>query len=161
MKRRLSLAAICALAAFVATPAWACFGPYSRQLLDEVPDNAPAGTSVIRVDFTNQGAEVQAWRSRMPERLGSMSERRGMRRWFVGIARRIDGHSDGVFPIYARISSCTPDFDGPQALPAKQVYLVGRFRQIEGQRIFIVFARGADGEWETLEPAEFSDPARL
>jgi hypothetical protein len=148
--RRLGLAAICALAAFAATPASACFAPYAHQLLDEVPDNRPPAASVLRLDFTNHGAVFREWQGRVPVILGTS---RFDRRRFVGVARRIDGEGDGVFPVYARVTSCTPDFDygdAPEAL-RRRAYLVGRFVELGGQQVFVVLARGADGSWESFD----------
>jgi hypothetical protein len=149
MKRRLGLVICCALAAFAAAPAQACFAPYSHQLLSEAPDNLPAGAVAIRVDFTNQGAAFQEWQRRMPERLTAQPEGRPLRHRLVGIARRIDGHADGAFPVFALVPSCTPDFDlNPSERLTRHTYLVGRFQQADGQRIFVALARGADGEFE-------------
>jgi hypothetical protein len=151
MRRRLGLLAFCVLTAFAAAPAWACFGPYAHQLLSEAPENLLTGATAIRVDFTNQGAAFEEWQRRMPILLTSLPEGRPLRHRLVGIARRIDGHSDGAFPVYARVTSCTPDFDlDPSERPTRHTYLVGRFQQADGQRIFVALAREADGEWEPL-----------
>lgn len=155
--RRLGLLAFCASTAFAATPAWACFGPYARQLLEHVPDNAPAGALVMRVDFTNQGEEFRAWQARVPASM-TRPGMRGSRLWarrFVGIARRIDGYGEGAFPVYASVTSCTPDFDygdPPQDL-RRQAYLVGRFETVAGERVFIAIARG-EREWEPFEAGQ-------
>ena len=149
MRRRLGLLVFCALTAFAAAPARACFAPYAHQLLDSMPDNPPAGASVIRVDFTNQGAAVQEWRGRVP---ATMGESRFDRRQLVGVVRRIDGQAADAFPIYARVTSCTPDFDvDPGESLTRRAWLVGRFVELGGQRVFVVLARGEGGRWEHFE----------
>ena len=149
MKRRLSLVICCAVAAFATAPAQACFGPYAHQLLNEAPDTLPTGATAIRVDFTNQDVGFQEWQRRMPVLMTPLPEGRPLRHRLVGIARRIDGHSDDAFPVYARVTSCTPDLDPSERL-TRHAYLVGRFQQADGQRIFVALAREADGQWEPL-----------
>jgi hypothetical protein len=53
------------------------------------------------------------------------------------------------FRVFALVTSCTPDFDlNPSERLTRHTYLVGRFQQADGQRIFVALARGADGEFE-------------
>jgi hypothetical protein len=148
MRPRFVLLAACAFVTLAATPASACFAPYSRQLFEDVPD-APAGTAVIRVAFTNQGEEFRTWRGRVSATTGTS---RMDRRRLVGVARRLDGQAGDAFPVYARVTSCTPDFDGDPPDPLdRHAWLVGRFQDLSGQRVFVAISRGADGEWESLE----------
>ena len=139
--RRVILAALGALATLAATPAWACMGPMAHHLLADIPDHTPSGTAVMRVELTNRGDAFRRWQARMPELDGW--------RAFVGVARRIDGHGDDVFPVYALISSCTPDFffDSPGQMEL-QTWLVGRFVELNGQRALVALSRSADGRWE-------------
>lgn len=142
MKRRIVLASA-TLALFWAIPAQACMSiTLSHHLLDEVPDNTPAGASVIRVHFTNRNPAQ--WQRGMPIR----TERGHV---FVGMARRLDGVPAPAFPVYARASSCEPDFmPSPQPLD-RQTLLVGRFVQYNGRRVFVALARAEDGRWEPFE----------
>jgi hypothetical protein len=142
MKRQFILA-VAALALFGALPAQACMSrTLSHHLLDEVPDNTPAGASVIRVHFTNRNPA--RWQREMPIRTGQG-------RIFVGIARRLDGQPASAFPVYASASSCEPDFmPSPRPLD-REALLVGRFVALGGQQVFVVLARDADGSWESFE----------
>jgi hypothetical protein len=143
MRLRQKLAILSLLAALAAGPAEACISGGTQYLFDQVPDNAPAGTSVMLVEFTNQGAEFSEWQARAPERAG---ERR-----LVGIARRIDGFSGGAFPVYVLVTSCAHEFYGePPALWERRAYLVGRFERLNGIEVFI--ARGR--RW-SVRPGEF------
>ena len=139
MERQVILAAA-ALALFGPLPAQACMSRYvSHHLLDEVPDNTPAGASVIRVHFTNRNPTQ--WQRGMPIRSGQG-------RIFVGIARRLDSRPGPAFPVYALASSCEPDFM-PGARPLdRHALLVGRFAQVNGQRVFVALARHDTGRWE-------------
>ena len=143
MRTLLSLFVLCAFAAFAAGPAQACLDGGTQYLLDDVPDNAPAEMSVMRVAFTNQGAGFLEWQGRAPERAGS--------RWFVGSARRIHGGSGGAFPVYANVTSCAHEFYGEPARSWDvQAYLVGRFELLNGLEVFV--ARGR--RW-SVRPGEF------
>jgi len=140
MRRQIILASA-VLALFGAFPAQACMGPMSHHLFDAVPDNTPAGASVIRVHFTNR--DPARWQRGMPIRTAQS-------RVFVGMARRLDGRPTSAFPVYARASSCEPDFV-PYAGPLdRQALLVGHFVQFNGRHIFVALARHESRRWESF-----------
>lgn len=112
-----------------------------HHLFEAAPRNTPAGVSVIRVHFTNR--DPAQWQHGMPIR----TERGHV---FVGMARRLDGGLAAAFPVYARASSCEPDFmPGLQPLD-RLALLVGRFVQLNGRRVFVALARYDSGRWETF-----------
>ncbi len=142
MRRRVIIAGA-ALAFFGPLPAQACMSvSLSHHLLNEVPDNTPAGATVIRVHFTNR--DPAEWQRNMPIRTAQG-------RIFAGMARRLDGRPASAFPVYARASSCAPDFM-PDLRPLDlETLLVGRFVQLDGRRVFVALARGDSGGWESFD----------
>ena len=116
MMRRLSLAALCAFAAFAAAPAQACMGPIWHHFMDQPPGDFPAGVSGIWVDFTNENLERRQEEGSMPVQLGAY-------RALVGSARLVDDPSGNSFPVYAINSSCMPDFfEAPRPLTLRTIW---------------------------------------
>jgi hypothetical protein len=136
-------------ASMVVTPsvASACRIGGDAILFEEAPPaDVLQGAETIRVHFTNVGPEVERWQRRAPH----ANERSDvLDSTLIGVAQVLDGNrsADGLFPVYATVTSCTHGFWSMAFGKANPVwngeyFLIGRFVSDTNGRRF-----QAGGNW--------------